>query len=135
MMTLPPPGSLATTDVAFDILEDGEFEGDESITLALTLVGPARLGTSEHIVTIRDNDGENFCSLAQIEVQQAVGDFALANYRNKGAQMKLINQILKRFELGRGQLPEGCRGCIVSQFARGILIAEQAQCTSSYLQQ
>jgi hypothetical protein len=130
---VPPAGVLSTIDVEFDVLDDSDCEGDETIPLNLTLVGPASLGANEHVVTIRDNEGNNFCTVAQTEVQQTVADLDPVRDRNKGAQMKLINQLLKGFERSNGELPEDCRGCIVSQFARGVLIADQAECTSSSL--
>ncbi|MCW5966493.1 MAG: hypothetical protein KIT83_20820 [Bryobacterales bacterium] len=126
---VPPAGVLSFAAIDFNILDDSDFEWEETVALARTLVGPATLSGSEHVVIIRNSEGLNECVAAQMEVQEPVGDHRKARYRNNGMQMKLINETLKAMETRDEELPEGCQGCIVIQFARGILVADQMECT------
>jgi len=132
VIPMPAPGTRTVVDVEFFIIDDLLQEGDETIDLTLTLAGPAGLGAlTTHRLVIFDDETDNACSQAQDEVQSTVGDLNPSSNRDHGQQMKRINQILRDFERSNGELPVGCRGCIVSQFARGVRIVDQAACQST----
>ena len=64
------------------------------------------------------------CRAPQLAVQAAVGDEDPAIYRNHG---KYVSTVAKMVDAAEG-VSEECAGCIVSQFALGIPVAEQSPC-------
>jgi hypothetical protein len=65
------------------------------------------------------------CRTAQLTAQEAVGSFA--QYENHGQMVKTAAQSINEY-LYEGIISEECHGCIVSQFARRILIEDQESC-------
>jgi hypothetical protein len=67
------------------------------------------------------------CRQLQLEVQAAVGDEDPAVYRNHGAYVSAVANLVDPY-LESGEISEECASCIVSQFARRIPIADQEPC-------
>ena len=70
--------------------------------------------------------GSERCGELQQEVQAAVGDED-ERYRNHGAYVSAVANLVDA-ESESGEISEECAGCIVSQFARRIPVADQESC-------
>jgi hypothetical protein len=67
------------------------------------------------------------CFEAQQAVQDEVGDEANPPYRNHGQYVSAATHAAN-VALTAGEITRACHGCIVSQFARSIPIANQESC-------
>lgn len=67
------------------------------------------------------------CRALQKSVQAEVGDESTAGKRNHGQFVKTVAHLVGP-HVESGEITEECASCIVSQFARRILIANQRAC-------
>lgn len=132
-ITMPAPGTASDTPVSLTLNDDVEVEGTETLVVDLIFAGPATLGgPARHIVTILDNDGIALgaCEALQAELQDQQGDEDPDVYRNHGAYVSPVARATSQ-AVESNAITEECAGCIVNQFARNVLIAEQTICNGS----
>jgi len=67
------------------------------------------------------------CGELQAMVQETVGNEDPAVYRNHGAYVSTVANLVDPY-LESGQIDSVCASCIVNQFARRIPIEEQVPC-------
>ena len=67
------------------------------------------------------------CAQAQLAIQTLIGNETTPPYKNHGQYVKAAADAANT-ALQSGQITGACHGCIVSQFARSIPIAEQTAC-------
>jgi hypothetical protein len=88
--------------------------------LAIALLGGSVVN-AQHDGVIQDA----VCRSVQLEAQAAVQ--AGSPYRNKGQLMKAATRVVDAAERA-GIIDAACSSCILSQFARGVLIEDQSAC-------
>ncbi len=130
---MPAPGSSETMLLSFDLNDDDEFEGPEDLVASFTFTGPASPGAqASHEVNILDDESIDAiaCATLQAELQLQMGDEDPLVYRNHGRYVSPVARATGK-AVKRAEITQECQGCIVSQFARSIPIAEQYVCGGS----
>ncbi len=133
LIDLSGPDAVVRHLLHFDVHDDQEAEGDETVEIAFVFAGPAvRSAPAAHTVTIVDDDSivPNQCTTLQTALQLKMGDEDPSRYRNHGKYVSPVARATSR-ALKRGEITPECQGCIVRQFARSIPIAEQTACGGS----
>jgi len=95
--------------------------------LALALIGLLWIAVPQTYAQVPGDVGTIECRLLQLAVQGAVGDEDPVVYRNHGAWLSAVSNIV-RPEKDSGAITPECASCIVHQFARRVPIAGQTPC-------
>ena len=67
------------------------------------------------------------CQMVQAEAQALVGNESEGDWKNHGKYVSTVAKLVDPY-LESGEIDSVCASCIVSQFARGILVEDQEVC-------